>query len=97
MCHSKAHWKCIEQIDVEVVQLSSKSSKLFHVKDNMRMHELGCSWKDCKTQWTENKKEKMVTQLARHLKQALTITEERTVPTKLLPEPIAWKKMPQVW
>ena len=74
MCHSVARWKTEEEIDVEVARLTTKTNKMCHIKNNIKTHELGLGWKDCKMQWTENKKEKTVAELVHHLKKTLKMT-----------------------
>ena len=78
---SAACWKTAEAVDAELKKLKSAQQRLEHLKEQIRMRELGLGWTDAHHPWSKDGKDFTAPQLATHLKQHISLSATRPVPS----------------
>ena len=76
-------------VNYELGKLTSKTSKIDALKENIRMRVLGLGWSDMATPWSRNGKVLTLSELSAHPKLIIIQQRRRPIPDKppvILPE-----------
>jgi hypothetical protein len=82
MYHSPACWKTAAAVDRELAKLTSKTSQLDALKENIRMRVIGLGWPDLETAWSKGGKAYSIEHLTAHLKTIIVAGRSREIPPK---------------
>ena len=89
MYHSLACWKTAAIVDRELKNLTSKTAKVYALKENIRMRVLGLGWNDLAITWSKSGVQLSVSELTYHLKAIIVHQKKRRIPEKppvIIPE-----------
>ena len=68
MYHSLACWKSTAMVERELKKLTSKTAKVYALKENIRMRVLGLGWTDLAITWSNRGVQLSVSELTSYLK-----------------------------